>query len=159
MGLVVRVGQSPCAVTVRNVLTVYWSMLTDRGFIPVRKHDSDAGWDLVVSEDTNLPAMSVTNVPTGIAISIPKGWFGHLTGRSSTAKKYKLLVVETVIDAGYRGELFFQIENPSPFPYRVARGRRLAQILFLPVPAVRWVQVSELPPSSRDRDGLGSTGE
>lgn len=140
-------------------LHIYWSRLSPEGRVPVRSHVTDAGWDLLVSEGTVLPPGGIVNVPTGISMAIPTGWYGHLTGRSSTAKKRGLLVVDAVIDSGYRGELFFQAQNLNPAAVYVDVGQRLAQIVFLPVPQVRWTEATTLPDSSRGVHGFGSTGE
>lgn len=142
----------------KTSIQLFWSVLRDGGEPPIRKHGDDAGWDLIVSDDTVLSPRRITNVPTAIAIAIPSGWYGHIIGRSSTSSKLGLLVVEAVIDAGYRGELFFQVENPHDREIMVERGSRLAQILFLHVPAVRWIRTAELPPSHRGTNGFGSTG-
>ena len=42
--------------------------------------------------------------------------------------------------------------------YDVAVGDRIAQLIIMPVPRVRFVAVDELPDSARGEGGFGSTG-
>lgn len=128
------------------------------GMVPSKKHATDAGWDLYTEMEGVIKANSVADVPTGIEIALPVGWFGFITPRSSTKKRYGIHVVQGVIDSDYRGELFIQVINPRDEDVSIAKGARIAQILFLPVPTVQWVEVADLPKSKRGTLGFGSTG-
>lgn len=138
---------------------VYWSRLTEDGTEPTRSHKDDAGWDLTTSSAQTVEPGQLANISTSIAVALPIGWYGQLIGRSSTPRRYGLSVVEAVIDAGYRGELFIQVHNESSTPAIVPKGSRLAQLILLPVPAVVWVPTNSLPPSARGPNGFGSTGD
>ena len=48
------------------------------------------------------------------------------------------------IDSDYRGEVMVPLINHGREPFTVDRGMRIAQMLVLPVPAVRLVEVDEL---------------
>ena len=118
---------------------------------------------------------------TGIALEIPKGWFGALYPRSSVYLQplHKCGGV-TVIDADYRGEIMVMFRHmprtafncegvqeylrsigqedrmPMMRPYAV--GDRIAQIVFQPCAVVYFDEVAELSPSVRGAGGYGSTG-
>jgi dUTP pyrophosphatase len=125
---------------------------------PTRAHETDAGWDLMTIEPAVVRPGERVLVRTGIAIAMPPGWWGRIVGRSSTWHNWQLQVTEGVIDAGYRGELFIGLYNPGMGPCRVPEGHRLAQLIFLPVPAVHWQERPELPDSERGDNGFGSSG-
>lgn len=55
-----------------------------------------------------------------------------LTGRSSTMRRRGLLMVQGVIDVGYRGELFAGVFNVSGGDVAVGVGERLSQLIVLP---------------------------
>jgi dUTP pyrophosphatase len=141
-----------------HVLNIYWERLTDDAQQPTQVHELDAGHDLYVSQAKLVEPGVVTNVHTDIAVALPSGWYGHIIGRSSTPKRYGLVVVEAIIDAGYRGELHFQVLNPGAEVVFVEKGWRLAQLIILQVPRVRWISSSSLPESHRGKRGFGSSG-
>jgi len=125
---------------------------------PSRAYDTDAGWDLMTIEPAVIHPGERTLVRTGIAIAMPPGWWGRIVGRASTWAKWHLQVTEGVIDAGYRGELLVGLYNPGGMLRRVPEGTRLAQLIFLPVPAVHWQERDEIPSSERGDNGFGSSG-
>jgi dUTP pyrophosphatase len=62
------------------------------------------------------------------------------------------------IDSDYRGELMVAMINLGGEAVTVARGTRIAQLVFQKVEEVRLVPVDALPPSDRGSGGFGSTG-
>jgi len=128
---------------------------------PYKKHIGDAGWDLFVSRDCDIPAGATVDVHTDIRIEMPPYMFARIVGRSSTLRKHGLLVNEGIIDNGYTGELFVGIHNLTDKKFHVKKGMRLAQIIFHPIEDVRWSEVDEIKPKvgSRGNAGFGSTGE
>lgn len=136
----------------------YSSFLSGAPRRPVRGHPDDAGWDLFVSQTVIVPPRGAVNVPTSIAIAMPSDYCAIIRTRSSTFRRHRLIVSEGVIDAGYRGELFFEVINPDDEEKKIEEGWRLAQLLFIPVPQVEWVFLHTLPDTRRGNDGFGSTG-
>lgn len=126
---------------------------------PMRAHDTDAGWDLTTIEGVYVKPGERELVRTGVSIAMPPGWWGRIVGRSSTWRTHGLQVTEGVIDAGYRGELLVGLFNPGKHMVSVSPGLRLAQLIFLPVPSVHWVERRELPTSERGANGFGSSGK
>lgn len=127
---------------------------------PFKKHPGDAGWDLFVSEGCDIKPGETKDVHTGIRIDMPPFLYARITGRSSSLRKYGLLVNEGIIDNGYTGELFVCVHNLSAETFHVERGMRLAQVLFHVIEDVRWSEVDEIKavPGKRGDAGFGSTG-
>ena len=129
---------------------------------PFKKHIGDAGWDLYVSRDCDIPAGATIDVHTDIKIDMPPYLYARIVGRSSTLRKHGLLVNEGIIDNGYTGELFVGVHNMSNKTFHVKQGMRLAQVLFHVIEDIRWSEVDKLRPrsgASRGEAGFGSTGE
>jgi dUTP pyrophosphatase len=117
----------------------------------------DAGWDIYLNESTRIPAGGKKAVKTGIALAIPKGWFGHIRPRSSIATTTSLMVDAGVIDPGYRGEIKIVLVNTADMVHDVEKGTKIAQIVFERIPAVEFEEVTDLPQSDRGSKGFGST--
>ena len=124
--------------------------------------EGDAGADLVASEDIELaPGGGRGLVPTGTFIAIPEGYAGFVQPRSGLALRHGVTCLNTpgLIDSGYRGELKVLLVNTDPAePFTVRRGDRIAQLVLQKVEQADFVEVEELPPSSRGSGGFGSTG-
>ena len=100
-------------------------------------------------------------VPTGTFIAIPEGYAGFVQPRSGLALRHGVTCLNTpgLIDSGYRGELKVLLVNTDPAePFTVRRGDRIAQLVLQKVEQADFVEVEELPPSSRGSGGFGSTG-
>lgn len=134
--------------------------LHPHALMPTRTHDDDAGYDLYVSELVVIGPGEFLDIPTGIAMQLPAGAWGMLTGRSSTLRKRGLLVNQGIIDTGYRGELFAGVWNLTLGQAVVQRGERLAQIIVMPNATIDTyvVEVNMLAESSRGIQGFGSSG-
>ena len=141
---------------------VHVKKLHPDAILPVNGYGDDAGWDLHILEDTLIKAGQGVDLKTGLAVSIPPGWYGRIIGRSSAFRKKGVMVIEGVIDAGYTGELFSYVYNPIAFGLTrdviLRRGESVAQIIITPVPKVQWEEVKELPESQRGDKGFGSSG-
>lgn len=139
---------------------VDFELCGDAARAPYKKHNGDAGWDLFVSRDCDIPAGETMDVHTDIKIDMPPYTYARITGRSSTLRNYKLLVNEAIIDNGYTGELFVCVHNMGDKPFHVEKGMRLAQVLFHVIEDVRWSEVEHIIPKEGQRgdNGFGSTG-
>src|SRR5439155_23766106 len=129
--------------------------------LPARAHPGDAGVDLCAAVDVVLAPGERALVPTGMAIALPEGYAAFVHPRSGLAARHGITIVNApgTIDAGYRGEIRVTLLNTDARqPYDVAVGDRIAQLVVLPVPAVRFVPVQALPGSHRGAAGFGSTG-
>jgi len=130
------------------------------GILPPKK-EGDVGYDLVASEDFELPphgsASAAFIVPAGVHIKAPDGYFCQIVGRSSTAKR-GIGVQTAVIDEGYTGPMFSCCWNMTGDPIYIKKGDRIAQVVFLPACRFELEEVKELPGTERGSSGFGSTG-
>lgn len=129
--------------------------------LPVYALPADAGADIVAAEDLTLAPGERAVLPTGLAIAVPDGYAAFVHPRSGLAARAGLGLVNApgTIDAGYRGELKLIVINHDPSaPLRLSRGERVAQLIFQRVERAAFVEVTELPPSTRGAGGHGSTG-
>lgn len=131
--------------------------------LPAYSTEGSAGCDLraAVEAELTITPGGRALVPTGIAIAIPAGYEGQVRMRSGLAhdKGLALLNAPGTVDSDYRGELRIIIANLGSEPATIRRGDRIAQIVFAPVARVRFERVSELPPTTRNTGGFGSTGQ
>lgn len=135
-------------------------LLGETSRMPSRGYKDDAGLDLYVSQHTVIPAGEFRDVPCGVAVQLPEGTWGMLTGRSSTLRERQLLVHTGIIDVGYRGPLFAGVWNLSGDDKVVTHNDRIAQLIVLPnvTEDLRLRQVKELGSHERGEKGFGSTG-
>ena len=132
--------------------------------IPVPKyaHTGDAGLDLYSSINCELRPFERKKIPTGIKISIPKGYAGFIQPRSGLAIKNGISVVNTpgLIDSGYRGEVCAILINLDPKnTFKIKKGDKICQLVIHKVEEVKLEIVEDLGKTSRGEGGFGSTGK
>ena len=64
----------------------------------------------------------------------------------------------SVIDCGYRGQLFVALRNLGANPISWERGSRLVQLIIEVIKPTKVVQVEELEDGERGAGAFGSTG-
>lgn len=137
---------------------IHVQKLVPEAILPSRNYSGDAGYDLFVVEDAYIEPGAVVDVPTGIAIELPRGYWARIVGRSSTIRNRGLLVIEGIIDNGYRGHLFFAVHNLQEKPIVIRAGERLSQLIVHKLYAFPVAEVEILNDSDRSGNGFGSTG-
>jgi dUTP pyrophosphatase len=149
--------------------TVQFKRLHDGARLPRNAYGNDAGWDLFVIEHYMVEPGTGVDMRTGIAVALPEGYYGRIVARSSTMRKRGLMVLEGIIDAGFRGELFSYVYHPagdmrnlgadwSGGRIHVSAGESVAQLIVQKVEPVTFQEVDELPESQRGEKGFGSSG-
>lgn len=131
--------------------------------IPTRGSEEAAGYDLyahLTDDQVSLNPGETYMVSTGIAIEIPKGYFGAIFARSGIASKRNLRPANCVgvIDSDYRGEVKVPLFNDSDKIQNLENKERVAQLVIMPYLNVTFNEVEELSESNRDQGGFGSTG-
>lgn len=128
--------------------------------LPDYSKAGDAGADLRSRIDLTLSPSQRALVPTGIAIALPAGYAAFVHPRSGLALRNGIAMVNApgTIDAGYRGELQVILINHGAEDFVIARGDRIAQLVIQRVEKAEFIEVEELPGTSRGSDGFGSTG-
>ena len=129
----------------------------DPAFLPKRAHPTDAGADLVSTEDLEIYPGDQKLVDTGVAVKIPEGYGGFVFNRSSQGKKGITIPHSVgVIDSDYRGNIKVILKNTGDDPYKIQRGDRVAQLVIMPVLLVDFVDAWN--DTVRGKGGFGSTG-
>ena len=136
--------------------------LSPTAILPTRGSSEAAGWDLYadIPYRTIIHDSETISVKTGIAIEIPKGYFGAIFARSGLATKQGLRPANCVgvIDSDYRGEIIVAIHNDQIDIQMITPGMRIAQLVIIPIPEVDLVEVTDLGTTERGEGGFGSTG-
>ncbi len=130
------------------------------GHAPVKAHPTDAGYDLVATENKTLAPGQRALIPTGLRINLPAGTVGYVCPRSGLAAKRGITVLNTpgVVDPGYTGEIFVNLINFGPYTHTVHSGERIAQLIIHQTVDVDWQHVTEFGETQRGTNGHGSTG-
>jgi dUTP pyrophosphatase len=99
-------------------------------------------------------------IPTGFALSIPKGYEIQIRPRSGLAAKNNISVLNTpgTIDSDYRGEIKVILINFGNEKFIVENGTRVAQMVMCPIIQAKLEVVKDLTETARDDGGFGSTG-
>jgi dUTP pyrophosphatase len=130
--------------------------------LPTYAKPGDGAVDLVARQaGTVLPGGGRFVVGTGIAVALPEGWCALVLSRSGLAARHGVIVANApgLIDAGFRGEIMVPLLNTDATEaFVVKRGDRIAQLLVLPLDAIRWNEVEQLSDTERGAGGLGHTG-
>ena len=127
--------------------------------LPTRGSKDAAGLDLYSVESVSIPARSRAAVRTGLAVAIPRGFYGRVAPRSGLAVRHGLDVLAGVIDSDYRGEIICALMNHGDETFEVEAGMRIAQLIIesIATPEPQWGE--DLSETTRGAGGFGSTGE
>lgn len=131
-------------------------MLSDGARLPDRAHPTDAGADLFAPYDVVVPAGGSAIVDTGVHVQLPHGTVGMLKSKSGLNVR-DCLVGEGVIDEGYTGAIVVKLYNHGGRDVVVEAGRKLIQLVVMPVAYPEIVQVDEIDGGPRGDAGFGST--
>ena len=129
--------------------------------LPSRHTTGSAGFDLASAEpDFVLAPGERRLVATGLAIELPPGIEGQVRPRSGLALRHGITMPNApgTIDSDYRGELRVILQNGGTEPVAIARGDRIAQVVFARYETPELMDVTELEASTRGAGGFGSTG-
>ncbi len=129
--------------------------------LPTYALPGDAGADIVTTVDVVLEPGERAVLPTGLAIAVPDGYAAFVHPRSGLAARAGMALVNSpgTIDSGYRGEIKVIVINHDPrHALTLHRGDRIAQLVVQQVSRGNFVEVTELPGSTRGAGGHGSTG-
>lgn len=129
--------------------------------LPTRRTAGSAGFDLPSAEpDFVLAPGERRLVATGLALELPPGVEGQVRPRSGLALRYGLTMPNApgTIDSDYRGEVKVILQNGGTEPVTIARGDRIAQLVFARYETPELIDATALDESARGAGGFGSTG-
>lgn len=116
--------------------------------------------DLRAAEDVQMEKGEFKMIPLGVAMELPTGYEALVAPRSSTFKKYGVILANSlgVIDESYKGD-----NDQWHFPAYAVRAtvikknERICQFRIIKhQPKINLVEVKHL--GNADRGGFGSTG-
>jgi dUTP pyrophosphatase len=130
---------------------------------PAYQTPGSAGMDLYacINEPVELAPLERQLIPTGIHIALPSGLEAQVRPRSGLALKKGLTCLNSpgTIDSDYRGMIGVILVNVSNSPQSIAPGERIAQLVIAHYEHIEWEPVNELPNTTRNAGGFGSTGQ
>ena len=128
--------------------------------MPAYAHASDAGMDVRSVADLVIPPGGRALVPTGLVAIIPPMYEIQVRPRSGLALKHGVTVLNTpgTIDSGYRGEIGVILANFGDKDFSVAKGDKVAQLVFAPVVQPEIEETDTIDETDRGAGGFGSTG-
>ena len=135
--------------------------------LPTRAYADDAGLDFYYcpEEEKEITVRPMGNaiIPTGFSIEVPNGYMLEVKNKSGVAAKRQLIVGSCVIDRGYTGEVFVNLNNVGTAAQVIQPGQKISQGVFVKIaqPELVIIESSEnLYETSERQDGsLGSTGD
>ena len=135
------------------------NVILDEGAkMPTKAHFTDAGFDLYSPKRIEMHGRGDAVIDTGVHFEIPAGYVGFIKSKSGLNVR-KGIVTEGVIDSGYTGSVVVKLYNNSNDYIIIEEGQKLTQIVFLPIPTVQLVEVTEFEETERGNGGFGSTGK
>jgi len=136
--------------------------LSKEVLLPKYETSGSSGMDLAanIKANMNIDPGKTAIIPTGLALSIPKGFEVQIRPRSGLAAKQKISVLNTpgTIDADYRGEIKVILINLGHETFKVEKGLRVAQMVVCPIVQAQFKEVDDLSETERGKGGFGSTG-
>jgi dUTP pyrophosphatase len=132
--------------------------------LPAYQSAAAAGLDLLAAVPQGKPVRlspgARAQIPTGVAVALPRSTEGQVRPRSGLAARHGLTVLNApgTIDADYRGEIQVILVNLGSEAVTVERGQRIAQLIVAPVLRARLSEEKNLDKTKRGAKGFGSTG-
>lgn len=130
--------------------------------LPEYASNGSSGMDVraCIERPLTLHPGDIRRIPTGFALSIPKGYEAQVRPRSGLALNHGIGMVNSpgTIDSDYRGELSIVLINWGDKPVNIKRGERIGQIVITEVLHAEFFEVEYLDETDRGEGGFGHTG-
>lgn len=129
--------------------------------LPSRATEHAAGYDVRSADaDFTLAPGDIRLVGTGLVMQLPVDVECQVRPRSGLAVRHGVTLPNSpgTIDPDYRGEVKVPLINLGREPVSIARGERVAQLVFARFETPAVVEVDRLDPTERGEGGFGSTG-
>ena len=139
--------------------------------IKIKYHDEEVGkiekfpvgdWiDIRSAERVDLEAGQFRIISLGISMKLPEGYEAHVVPRSSTFRRWGILMVNSmgIIDESYCGENdIWGFPALAMRPTTIFKGDRICQFRIVKkMPEVKFTEVEHM--EDENRGGFGSTGK
>ena len=134
--------------------------------MPVRAHKNDAGMDFFFCPPENairrLQSGDTALLETGVKVEVPPGFMLQIMNKSGIASKMQLITGACVVDEGYDGEIFVNLQNIGKSIQYIEPGQKIAQGVFVRIERPTLTEIdNDLiygVSTSRGDGGFGSTG-
>jgi dUTP pyrophosphatase len=142
--------------------------IRENAILPSRSHPTDAGMDLFFCPTEQnmmltIPPGASAVLQTGLKIEVPEGHMIQIMNRSGVASKRQLITGACVVDCGYDGEVFINLQNIGKETQFIESGSKIAQAVCIPVAIPELVQIKEDniygSTTARGSGGFGSSGD
>jgi dUTP pyrophosphatase len=129
--------------------------------LPGRATEHAVGYDVrSADEDFVLGPGEIRLVATGLVMELPTHLECQVRPRSGLAVRHGVGMPNApgTIDPDYRGEVKVPLVNWGGAPVTIARGDRIAQMVFARFETPEVGEVEEVARTARGSGGFGSTG-
>ena len=129
--------------------------------LPSRATGQAAGYDVRSADpDFVLEPGEIRLVATGLVMELPGGVECQVRPRSGLAVRHGITMPNSpgTIDPDYRGEVKVPLQNLGPDPVPLARGERIAQLIFARFVSPTIEETESVSATQRGTGGFGSTG-
>ena len=131
--------------------------------LPEYATPGSAGLDLraMLQEALTLEPGQTVLIPTGLAIHVADpGLAALILPRSGLGHKHGIVLGNLVglIDSDYQGELMVSCWNRGQTPFTIAIGKRIAQLVLVPVVQAHFELVEQFDETQRGTGGFGHSG-
>lgn len=129
--------------------------------LPARATEQAVGYDVRSADpDFVLQPGDIRLVGTGLVLEMPPHLECQVRPRSGLAVRHGVTLPNTpgTIDPDYRGEVKVPLINLGREAVPIARGERVAQMVFARFATPSVALATELDETVRGADGFGSTG-
>ena len=104
--------------------------MSDKAKTPERSTTRAAGFDLFSTERVVIGIGERKKISTKLQIDMPQGYMGQIASRSGLSFNHGIIVIASIIDADYIGEIFVCLANIGNEAYEIKENDRVAQIIF-----------------------------
>lgn len=129
--------------------------------IPELGSELAGAYDLSMPDAGYIPEMNIEpiKVPLGFAAEVPVGYVAMILPRSGVGTKNGVELQNTagIIDADYRGQWFAFLNTKTGDEFSWEAGKKVLQVLIVPVHTPVLNIVDELSDTTRGDGGFGST--
>lgn len=136
--------------------------LSPTAIVPTRGSTEAIGLDvyanLGIGESIWITPNEIRQIPTGWAMTAPRGHYLRAAPRSGLAIKHGIDTLAGVIDRDYTGEVTIILTNHGHESLLIKHGERVGQVIAEKAALVPVLEVGELNITGRGSNGYGSTG-
>jgi dUTP pyrophosphatase len=126
--------------------------------LPQMMREGDAAMDFYAYKDYLVKPGERVVVETGVAIAIPRGYWGNVRDRSGLAGKHLIHTMAGVMDSNYRGEVQVVMINLGQEEYQIKKGDRICQMIISRHEDLEVLEVDGLDETNRGASRFASSG-